>query len=81
MYLIMIKSADYTFRRNNTIHKHDNRISVIIQVHDFTDQLNHNTELYIQLLNSMIVYLQIQINNIDNNSTPPSDNEQDIGYA
>ena len=41
--------TDYTFQRNNTIHKYANRRTFIIQSHFFTYQRKGNQELQIQL--------------------------------
>ena len=49
--------AAYTFQRNNTIHKYDNRRTFIIQNHLFTYQRKGNQELQIQLLNNIIADL------------------------
>ena len=43
--------TDYTFKRNNTIHKYDNRRTFIAQHNYFTYQRKCNQELQIQLLN------------------------------
>ena len=44
--------TDYTFQRNNTIHKYDNRRTSIIQNHVFTYHRKGNQELQIQSLNN-----------------------------
>ena len=53
--------TDYTFQRNNTIHKYDNRRSFIIQNHYSTYQRKGNHELQIQSLNNIVADLQNQI--------------------
>ena len=55
--------TDYTFQRNNTIHKHDNRRSFVRQNHYFTYQRKGNQELQIQALSNIVAGLQNQINN------------------
>ena len=69
----------YTFQRNNTIHKHDNRRSYTIQRSYFTSQRKGNQELHIQLLNDKVADLQNQINNITSNGSEGSDpNEPEV---
>ena len=53
----------YTFQRNNTIHKYDNRRSHVLQQSHFTYQRKGNHELQIQALNNTVADLQNQINN------------------
>ena len=43
--------TDYTFQRNNTIHRYDTRRTLAIQNHFFTYQRKGNQELQVQLLN------------------------------
>ena len=70
----------YTFQRNNTIHKYDNRRTCIIQNHFFTYQRKGNQELHIQLSNAIVADLQSQINNITSGSGGGGDpNEPEIG--
>ena len=71
--------TDYTFQRNNTIHKYDNNIKFIIQNRFFTYQRKGNQELQIQLLNNIVAGLQNQINNINTSSPPPDNNEPEVG--
>ena len=49
--------TDYTFQRNNTIHKYDNRRSFITQQNYFTYQRKGNQELHNQLLNNIVADL------------------------
>ena len=69
----------YTFQRNNTIHKYDNRRSFIIQNHYFTYQRKGNQELQIQLLNNIVADLQNQINNIPGSPGGSDPNEPEVG--
>ena len=69
--------TDYTFQRNNTIHKYDNRRSFILQRNYFTYQRKGNHELQIQALNNIIAGLQNQINNFTFAGSDP--NEPIIG--
>ena len=72
--------TDYTFQRNNTIHKYDNRRTFTIQNHFFTYQRKGNEELQIQLLNNIAADLQNQINNINISGSGGGDpNEPEIG--
>ena len=54
--------TDYTFQRNNTIHKYDNRRTFTIQNHFFTYQRKSNQELQTQALNNIAADLENQIN-------------------
>ena len=69
----------YTFQRNNTIHKYDNRRSYIAQQNYFTYQRKGNQELQIQLLNNIVADLQNQINNITSGSGGSDPNEPEVG--
>ena len=71
--------TDYTFQRNNTIHKYDNRRSFIIQQNYFTYQRKGNQELQIQALNNIVADLQNQINNFTFAGSDP--NEPIIGIV
>ena len=71
--------TDYPFRRNNTIHKYDNRRSYILQQNHSTYQRKGNQELQVQLLNNTVADLQNQINNINTSSPPPDNNEPEAG--
>ena len=72
--------ADYTFQRNSTIHKYDNRKTFIIQNHFFTYQRKGNQELQIHLLNDIVADLQNQINNINTSGSGGGDpNKPEIG--
>ena len=73
-----INYTDYTFRRNNAIHKYDNRRTFIVQNHFFAYQRKGNQELQIQLLSKIVAYLQNQISNITANN-PPDNDEPEIG--
>ena len=55
--------TDYTFQRHNTIQTYDNRISFILQNHQFTYQRKGNQELHIQALNNIVADLQKHLNN------------------
>ena len=72
------KYTYYTFQRNNTIHKYDNRRTCIIQNQFFTYQRKGNQGLQIQSLNSIVADLQNQTNNITANN-PPDNDEPEIG--
>ena len=72
--------TDYTFQRNNTIHKYDNRIILITQQNQFTYQRTSNQELQTQLLNTIVAYFQNHINNLSSSSQPP-DEDPEIGDA
>ena len=65
--------TDYTFQRNNTIHKYDNRRSFIIQQNYFTYQRKGNQELQIQALNNIVADLQNQINNFTFAGSDPNE--------
>ena len=67
----------YTFQRNNTIHKYDNRRSFIIQQNYFTYQRKGNQELQIQALNNIVADLHNQISNFTFAGSGP--NEPIIG--
>ena len=70
--------TEYTFQRNNTIHKYDNRRTFITQQNYFTYQRQGNQELQTQSLNNIAADLQNQINtNTANN--PPDNDEPEIG--
>ena len=69
--------TDYTFQRNNTIHKYDNRRSYILQQNYFTYQRKGNQELQIQALNNIVADLQNQINSFTFAGSDP--NEPNIG--
>ena len=70
--------TEYTFQRNNTIHKYDNRRTFVIQNHLFAYQRKGSQELQIQLLNNIVAELQHQINDITANN-PPDNDEPEIG--
>ena len=63
----------YTFQRNNTIHKYDNRRSFVIQNHHFTYQRKGNRELQNQALTTIVADLQNQINNFTFAGSDPSE--------
>ena len=66
------------FQRNNTNHTYDHRRTFIIQHIYFTYQRKSNQEVGIQLINTIVTYLQHQTNNIT--SAPGgSDPNTDIG--
>ena len=71
--------TDYTFQRNSTIHKYDNRRSCVLQQNYFTYQRKGNQELQIQLLNNIVADLQNQINNITSGSGGSDPNEPEVG--
>ena len=72
--------TDYTFQRNKTIHKYDNRRPFILQQNYVTYQRKGNQELHIQLLNNIVADLQNQIDNITSGSSGGSDpNEPEVG--
>ena len=71
--------TDYTFQRNSTIHKHDNRRTFIIQQNCFTYQRKGNQELQIQVLNNILADLQNQINSITSGSGGSDPKEPEIG--
>ena len=73
--------TDHTFQRNSTIHRYDNRRGFNIQNHYFTYQRKGKQELQIQLLNTIVAYLQDQINNLSNSNPPPDGNDPEIGYT
>ena len=76
------KYTDYTFQRNHTIQKYDNRRTFITQQNYFTYQRKGNQELQIQLLNNIVADLQNQINNFTSGpggGDPPDKNEPEIG--
>ena len=66
--------TDYTFQRNNTIHKYDNRRTFILQHW----KRKGNQELQIQLLNYIVADLQNQINNFTSGSGGGDPNEPEI---
>ena len=55
--------TEYTFQRNNTMHKHGNRRTFILQQNYFTYQRTGNQELQIQTLNNIVAELQNQNDN------------------
>ena len=71
--------TDYTFQRNITVHKYDNRGIFIIHNHFFTYQRKGNQELQIQFSNNIVADLQNQINNITSGPGGGDPNEPEIG--
>ena len=71
--------TNYTFQRDNTIHKYGNRRSFIIQNHYFTYQRKCKQELQIQLLNNIAADLQNQIDSITSGSGGSGPNEPEVG--
>ena len=69
--------TDYTFQRNDRIHKYDNRMNFVTQQSYFTYQRKGNQELHIQALNTIVADLQNQINNFTYAGSDP--NEPMIG--
>ena len=65
--------TDYTFQRNSTIHKYDNRVSFTLQQNFFTYQRKGNQELQIQASNDVVADLQNQINNPTSAGSDPND--------
>ena len=65
--------TDYTFQRNNTIHKYDNRRSFIIQQNCFTYQRKGNQEFQVQALNNIVADLQNQINDFTFAGSDPNE--------
>ena len=71
--------TDYTFQRNNTIHKYDNRRSFITQQNYFTYQRKGNQEIHIQLSSNKVADLQNQINSLSGSSGGGGPNEPEVG--
>ena len=69
--------TDFTFQRNNAIHKYDNRRSFITQQNYLTYQRNGNRELQVQALNNIVAGLQNQINEFTSAGSDP--NEPTVG--
>ena len=65
--------TDYTFQRNNTIHKYNNRRSFTTQPNYFTYQRQGKQELQIQSLNNIVADLQNQINTFTFACTDPNE--------
>ena len=65
--------TDYTFQRNNTIHKYDNRGSYIIQQNYFTYQRKGNHELQVQALSNIVADIQNQIGNFTFAGSDPNE--------
>ena len=72
--------TEYTFQRNNTIHRYGNRRTFTVQNHCFTYQRKGNQELHIHLSSNIVADLQNQINNINTSGSGGGDpNEHEVG--